>query len=128
MKAMALWFAILPLAILNGMLREHALIPALGSASGFIASGIILSGCIFLVALAAAPWYGALTTRRWWLVGVLWLLLTLLFEFGFGRVVQHRTWAELFEAYRFRGGNLWPVVLAATLVSPWLAAKARGVT
>ncbi len=126
LKAVALWFAILVLAILNGTLREKALIPVLGSFSGFIASGAILSICIFLVAFAAAPWYGLLSSREWLLIGAFWLLLTLAFEFSFGLFVQHKTLAELFEAYTFRGGNLWPLVLVVTFISPYLAAKCRG--
>ena len=124
-KAAALWLAILVLAILNGTLREKVLLPALGSFAGLVVSGIILSICIFVVALVAAPWYGRLTSRQWLLVGLCWLLLTLVFEFSFGRLVQHKTWAELFEAYTFRGGNIWPVVLFTTFLSPWIAAKLR---
>lgn len=41
LKASALWLAILVLAILNGILREKGLIPALGSFAGFIASGTL---------------------------------------------------------------------------------------
>lgn len=125
-KAFALWSAILLIAILNGALREKTLIPALGSFAGLIASGTILSICIFLVAFVAAHWYGPLSSRHWLMVGLFWLLLTLVFEFSFGRFVQHETWAELFEAYTFRGGNIWPIVLAAAFISPWLAAKIRG--
>ena len=95
---------------------------------GLILSGVILSVSIFLVALIAAPWYGPLSSRQWYLVGLFWLLLTLAFEFGFGRVVQHKTWAELFDAYTFQGGNIWPIVLITTLLSPWAAAKIRGCT
>ncbi len=127
LKAAALWMAILVLAILNGILRENMLIPALGGFAALIASGAILSLCILLVALAAAPWYGPLALRQWVLIGLFWLLLTVAFEFSFGRLVQHKTWAELFDAYSFRGGNIWPVVLVATVVSPWLAAKTRGI-
>ena len=56
----------------------------------------------------------------------LWLATTLAFELGFGRFVQHKGWAEILEAYTFKGGNLWPLVLAIVLISPWLAAKLRG--
>lgn len=126
LKAVVLWFAILALAILNGKLREKVLIPFFGSFAGLIASGAILSICIFLVAFTAAPMYGLLSSREWLLVGAYWLLLTLVFEFGFGRFAQHKTWAELFEAYTFRGGNIWPLVLVVTCISPWLAAKSRG--
>ncbi|MGY6275636.1 hypothetical protein [Methylomonas sp. MgM2] len=126
LKAGVLWAAILVLAILNGLLRERVLIPSLGSFAGFVASGAILSMCIFFTAFAAAPWYGPLVSRQWLWVGLFWLLLTLMFEFGFGRFAQHKSWVELLEAYCFRGGNIWPLVLVVTALAPWLAAKVRG--
>lgn len=125
LKSAALWLAILVLAILNGVVRENLLIPVLGGFSGLFVSGAVLSLCIFLVAFAATPWYGSLASRQWLLVGLFWFVLTVAFEFSFGRLVQHRPWSELIEAYTFRGGNIWPVVLLATLLSPWLAAKLR---
>ena len=126
LKALVLWLGILVLAILNGALREKALIPALGTFGGLIASGIVLSACIVLVAFLAAPWYGPLGSAQVWLIGLFWLVLTLLFEFGFGRLVQHKDWAQLLHAYTFEGGNLWSVVLAVTLIAPWLGARLRG--
>jgi hypothetical protein len=128
LKALALWFGILALAFMNGALRAQVLIPALGHAGGLISSGLILSACIFGVAFAAAPWYGRLTSHQWLLIGAFWLVLTLIFEFGVGRLIEHRSWAELFEAYTFKGGNLWPLVLLAAFIAPWCAAKARGLT
>jgi len=124
-KAAVLWFAILVLAVLNGALREKVFIPALGSPVARFFSGTTLSICIFFVAYAAAPWYGRLTSRQWLLIGMFWLLLTVVFEFSFGRFVQHKTWTELLDAYTFRGGDIWPIVLIATFISPWLAAKFR---
>ncbi len=126
LKALVLWLAILALAILNGALRERLVIPLVGQFGGLIASGVILSCCVFAIALLASPWYGALASSQWWLIGLLWLLLTLLFELGFGRLVQGRQWTELAQAYTFAGGNIWPVVLVVTFTSPWLAAKLRG--
>lgn len=126
LKASAVWFAILVLAVLNGTLREKVLVPAWGGFAGLLLSGVILSAGVFLAALLSAPWYGARSSRDWLLLGAFWLLLTLGFEFGFGRVVQHKTWQTLFEAYTFRDGNLWPLVLLMTLLAPWLAARLRG--
>jgi len=128
LKAFILWFAILVLAMLNGILREIALVPAMGSFGAFIVSGVILSACIFTVAFLAAPWYGRLPSADWLLVGLFWLLLTLAFEFGFGRLLQHKSWVDLFEAYTFKGGNIWPLVLVAILIAPWLMAKWRGLS
>jgi hypothetical protein len=127
LKATALWFVVLALAMANGIARETLLVPAIGAFGGLVASGIILSACVFLVALAAAPWYGRLSGGQWLGVGVFWLAMTLAFEFGFGRLAQHKSWSELFQAYAFRGGNIWPLVLLVVLLAPWLAAKLRGV-
>lgn len=125
-KALALWVAILTIAIINGIVREKALIPFLGAFGGLIASGVILCGCIFLIAFFAARWIGPLGSSQYWAIGLLWLLLTLLFEFGFGRFVQHQDWTDILQAYTFEGGNIWPVVLVVTLVSPRVAARLRG--
>ena len=97
-----LWLAILVLAILNGALREAILIPAFGSFAGLIASGATLSICKFLVALTTVSWYGPPSPHQWFLVGLFWFLLTVMFEFGFGRFAQHKQWVELFDAYTFR--------------------------
>ena len=127
LKAAVLWFAILALAMANGTLREKMLVSALGPFVALVASGIILSGCVFLVALVAAPWYGRLASAQWLGVGALWLAMTVAFELGFGRFVQHKAWAEILEAYTFKGGNMWPLVLLVVLLAPWLAARLRGV-
>jgi len=126
LKALLLWSGILVLAFANGALRTEVLIPAFGKTAGLISSGLILSACIFGVALAAAPWYGQLTSNQWLLIGMFWLVLTLMFEFSVGRFIEHKTWAELLEAYTFKGGNIWPLVLVAAFIAPWCAAKARG--
>jgi len=124
-KALALWFAILVLAILNGAFRESVLVPALGGFAGLVISGLLLCACIFLVAFVAVPLFAPSGPRRYLAIGVFWLLLTLSFEFGFGRYVQQKSWTEQLEAYTFAGGNLWPAVLLVTLLAPWLAARLR---
>ena len=124
LKAVLLWLAILVLAMLNGLLREAVLIPRLGRFEALVASGLLLSLLILLVAVIGAPWYGTPGPNPW-TIGALWLALTLSFEFGFGRLVQQRPWPELLAPYTFRGGNLWPLVLAVTAAAPRLAAWAR---
>lgn len=125
-KALVLWVGILVLAILNGWLREELLIAAMGTVAGQVASGVILCVCVFAVAWAAIPWFGPLSSSRYLYVGLFWLALTVAFEFLFGRLFLERSWEDLFDAYLFKGGNLWPIVLLITLVAPWLAARVRG--
>lgn len=125
LKALALWLVILMLAVANGILREAVLVPALGRFAGLMASGLFLSLLILLVAVIAAPWYGRLRAGTYWLIGAIWLVLTLVFEFGMGRLVQHKPWHELLDAYTFSGGNVWPAVLLMVLVAPRVGAWAR---
>lgn len=125
-RAVAAWCLILVLAVLNGILREAVLLPNLSKPVAFVLSGVLLSFCIVIVAVALARWLKLSSRRRSLTIGLLWLCLTVVFEFGFGRVVQGRSWADLLEAYTFKDGNIWPVVLAVTLFAPLIAARIRG--
>jgi hypothetical protein len=124
-KAFGIWLLILLCAVLNGMLREALLLPTFGKPAAFVISGVVLSLLIVAVSLVLVPHLGPLSISHAMYVGVFWLALTLAFEFGLGLFVQHRTWAELMEAYTFRDGNIWPLVLAVTLFSPTLAVRLR---
>ena len=121
LKSLVAWLLILCLAVANGALREAVLIPSLGGASGLVLSGAMLCVCVALVAYVLVRIEQAVTVKQSALVGVLWLCLTLAFEFGFGRYIQHKPWPELLAAYTFNGGNLWPVVLLVTLLAPYWA-------
>lgn len=125
LKATALWLVILVCAVLNGALREALLLPALGKPIALLLSGILLCLVIFAVSLLLLPRLGRLGGSQCLGVGALWLCLTLAFEFGFGRLVQQQSWQQLFEAYTFKDGNIWPLVLVAMLVAPLAARRVR---
>lgn len=125
LKALTIWFGILALASLNGLLREAVLLPAFGTQAAFVLSGLLLSVLIIGVAWGSLPWLRLSRSVQYWKVGLGWLLLTLVFEFSFG-LAQGQSWSELLDAYTFRDGNIWPVVLVVTACAPFLAAKLRG--
>jgi hypothetical protein len=58
------------------------------------------------------------STRAALEVGVVWLALTVGFEFGFGHYVAHSSWRELLADYDVRKGRLWPLALAWITVGP----------
>lgn len=125
LKALAIWLGILILAVLNGALREAVLIPMLGPAAGLVLSGVFLSAFIMVVAYLSLPWLGTRHPAVLVGIGVGWLALTLVFEISFG-LGQGKSWQVLLEAYTFRNGNIWPVVLVVTALAPYLAAKLKG--
>jgi hypothetical protein len=126
LKAVAAWLLILVFAVLNGAFREAVLLPNIPRPGAFVLSGTLLSSCIVAVALLLAGWLRLDLPSRPFAVGSLWFCLTLAFEFGFGRLVDGLSWAEILEAYTFKEGNIWPLVLLVTFMAPFIAARIRG--
>ena len=120
-KLLVAWLVILAMAVANGALREIVLIPVLGKTTGLVLSGALLSLLVALVSFAYVRLSHGITILQGLLVGVFWLCLTLVFEFSFGRYVQHKPWSELLDAYTFKDGNIWPFVLLVTLLAPSVA-------
>ena len=127
-RIVAWWAVILAVAVFNGGVREKLLIPLLGPSTALVTSGLILAFLVLAIAWVAVPGFGRLRAADYWRMGVIWLVLTVAFEFGFGMLGRGQDLAELLQAYTFQGGNLWLLVLASTLVSPRLAARLRGLT
>lgn len=128
LKSLSIWFFILLCAIVNGGFREVLLLPSIGTAPAYLLSGALLASLILGVATGCIRWLGVESPSQALRTGAFWLLLTLAFEFGFGRFVQGRPWPVLLQAYTFRDGNLWPLVLLVTLLAPRIALWLRGKT
>lgn len=125
-RALALWLGLVVLAIANGAVREAWLAPSLGPRAGEVASAVLLSALILVVAYLSIRWIGTRTVRGALAVGGLWLVLTVAFEFLGGRYLFGVEWDELVDNYRFWRGRAWVLVLVTVFAAPWLAARARG--
>ncbi len=124
-KALVIWLGILALAVANGIFREAVLIPRLGTPSALVLSGLLLATLILGIAYLSLPWLGTRQPPYLLGVGFGWLGLTLVFEFSFG-LWQGKSWPVLLEAYTFKDGNVWPLVLAVVALAPYVAARLRG--
>jgi hypothetical protein len=51
-------------------------------------------------------------------IGGIWLLLTILFEFGFGHFIMGHPWEKLFFDYNIFAGRVWLLFILWTAVSP----------
>ena len=125
LKSLIIWFCFIPIAILNGGLREYVLAKAIGEEWALPVSGIILSVCIFLITWLLLPrMIKAFTSKDGWLIGIGWALLTIVFEFAAG-LAGGSTVSELLAAYNPLSGNLWLLVLLTTLLSPVIVRKVK---
>ena len=122
-KALLIWCAIIPLAILNGGLRDEIIFPLLGELALPI-SCILLCILIFIISIIFIPRLGKHSKKKYLTVGILWIVLTVIFEFLIGFAMGN-SFAELINAYDITTGNLWSLVVLFTGISPLLAAKTR---
>lgn len=124
-KAIVVWLLILALAFANAALRETVLLPWIGKVRGLTLSGVILSALILVVAYLALPWIGTVRGIELLAMGIGWLVLTIACDLALG-VFQGGGIRQQLDAYLFKHGSLWPVVLLVTASAPYLAAKLRG--
>jgi hypothetical protein len=60
-------------------------------------------------------------------IGVLWLLLTVVFEMVLGRLIFDYSWSQIAADYNLLQGGLMPIGLVLLTLAPFIAAKIRGV-
>ncbi len=53
-----------------------------------------------------------------WAIGLLWILLTVAFEFFFGHYAVGQSWRELLADYNVLRGRVWVLMLLVALVAP----------
>ena len=113
--AFLIWVMIIPIAILNGGLREYVLVK-LGNLA-LPLSGIILSLCIFVVAYLLVPKIKNCTKRDYIFFGVMWFILTNLFDL-IAYINAGVGFAGLVQSYNILTGNTWLLVVLTALFSP----------
>lgn len=135
LSALLTWLGLAALAVGLGALRVLLLEPWLGEAKAHVLGTLV--GCALFLAVIywfIGHWFvgrfvpraelGSRRTRgRLALLGLFWTLLTIAFEFGFGRFVMGHSWQRLFADYNLLAGRLWLLVLLTLYAGPRLAAR-----
>lgn len=125
-KTLGVWFVLVAAAILNGLLREQVFNPALGPEAALPLSGITLALAIFLITWLLVPVFGPLRPGTYLVTGLIWVGLTLAFEYLFGHYVLGKPWQAIHAVFDVGGGNLFILALLSAGLSPCLAGKLRG--
>ena len=119
--ALGIWFILVVAAILNGAFRESFITSKVGEQVGHVISTVIFI-CVILVVtyLFLSNLKINYTKTDLLLIGALWLILTILFEFVFGHYVMGHSWNRLFADYNILKGRVWSFVLLTTFIAPLL--------
>ena len=116
------WLALPVLAVLNGLIRDTTY----GRSMSYDLSHAI---SVVPLLIAILVW-AAVLAGRWPLpnaaaalrVGLAWMALTLVFEFGLGSL-QGLSWEAMLAEYDITSGKLWPLVPLATFAAPALGQR-----
>jgi hypothetical protein len=126
-RAVSVWLVMLIVASANGALRQAVLIPLIGEVGGRAISTLVLAALLALLTWLTIGWIAPRSGADAWLIGAMWVALTLAFEFLAGHYLFGTPWSGLVEDYNVLRGRIWIVVLLVTGVAPRVAAARRGV-
>lgn len=117
---LGLWVVMAIVAILNGGFREIVLIPRVGDYSGHVLSTGLLATAILALSFAYFNWTPIeYTFLELLVVGILWTVLTVGFEFLVGYVEGTPVSVTLGQ-YNLLAGQVWIAVPLTLLLSPLL--------
>jgi len=114
------WFSFPFVGILNGVLREviyKKLVGDLPAHQISTVTGVLFFGIIFYFIFKK---WKIESARHAILVGVIWLGLTILFEFGFGHYIMGNPWQKLLHDYNLAEGRIWSLFLVWITIAPFV--------
>lgn len=119
-KYILAWIPMVFIAIANGLFRERFLASHLTELQAHQASTIsilILFSIYIWILLALIRPESA---KQAMMIGLLWLGLTVIFEFLFGHYVAGHSWQKLLNDYNILQGRVWIVVLFWITAGPYV--------
>jgi hypothetical protein len=119
------WIPMLFIAIANGALRQLTFGKVMPDLRAHQLSTAIGSVFIGLFIYAVIRMWPPASAKQALAMGLTWLLLTVIFEFAFGRFILHRPWALLFNDYDLAAGRVWVLFLAWLTLSPYIFFRFR---
>jgi hypothetical protein len=122
-RGMVVWFVIIFVESLHGLARCLFLEPVLGD---FMARQVsVFIGAVIIVAITFVfvRWLKGSRIIDFFLVGAMWVVLTVGFEILLGRFVMELSWERISSDYDLANGGLMPLGLLVMLLAPVTLAK-----
>ena len=125
-RGLCVWLVIMMVESLHGIVRQALLAPMVGEFRARqirVFTGAVL---ILIVSVLFIRWIGVRSSARLLFLGVLWVVLTVAFEFILGRFILGLPWERLLEDYYLLHGGLMPIGLIVLACAPFIASRWRG--
>ena len=113
-----LWFGLTILAVVNGAIRNSVYSKTLGDLRAHQVSTVSLMIIIGIYTWIFTHYLELASAGEALLAGLIWVSLTILFEFVFGHYVVKKTWEVLLRDYNMLRGRIWVLVPIWTFLAP----------
>ena len=123
-RALAAWFLIIVAESVHGTIRQLWIAPVMGDLPSRQVGVAVGTAIVLLIAWATIRWIGAETRGAQFRVGLVWVVLTVLFEFGLGTALGYPP-DRMLSDYNLARGGFMGLGLVLMLCAPALAARLR---
>lgn len=106
------------IAIANAAIREAGYRRFLGELPAHQMSALTLIVLFGVYIWALSRWWPIQSSGQALAIGLIWLGLTVAFEFLFGHYVMGHPWSRLFHDYNLLEGRVWLLVLIWITIAP----------
>jgi hypothetical protein len=110
----------IPIAIVNAAFRETVLAARMNGLHAHQVSTLTAVVLFGLYIWWLIRFLNPGSVRRAASAGALWLILTVSFEFLFGRFVMGHPWSTLLHDYDFTAGRLWVIIPLWLALAPYI--------
>jgi hypothetical protein len=123
--SIAAWCLLISAAFVEGIFRRISLEPHMAK----ISAEVIGIALVLVSGFLIASWFARTgrfpqESRQLIAIGLLWVALTVAFEFVFFGLVMRISMEELLENYDVVNGDLFPIGLLLLVFVPWSASRA----
>ena len=120
LKYVIAWFPMIVIAIVNGLFREKFLANHFNELRAHqlsTASMIVLFGIyVWIIFKIWVP----ISSSTAIIIGLIWLVLTVIFEFLFGHYIAGHSWDKLLYDYNILKGRVWVLILIWITIAPYI--------
>ena len=119
------WIPMVFIAIANGAVRQLGYGKLLNELPAHQLSCLTGIALFFIYTWCLSLYWPLESSKQALTIGLLWLALTVAFEFLFMHYGAKVSWDKLFHDYNVLAGRLWVVVLISVLLLPYGVFKLR---
>ena len=118
-KYFLLWLPIIAIAFANAALRELIFLKHFSEFQAHQLSTITLIILCSVYVWLVSPALNIQNNKQAFLIGFLWVLLTVAFEFSLGRLTN-KSWEYLLRDYNIFAGRIWLLFLITLFLLPYV--------